>query len=41
VQAFTAAAVKGAFGLPIEELFDTFDIIPLASGTIGQVRDAH
>ena len=36
----TKAAVLRAFGRPIEELFDEFSKVPVASGSIGQVHRA-
>ena len=38
--AFTAAAVREAFGFSTDDLFDAFDEFPLASGSIGQIHRA-
>mmetsp|Transcript_45749 Transcript_45749/g.115661 ORF Transcript_45749/g.115661 Transcript_45749/m.115661 type:complete len:683 (-) Transcript_45749:139-2187(-) len=38
--AFSVAAVEGAFGAPLAELFDSFDDAPVASGSIAQVHRA-
>jgi hypothetical protein len=34
---WTRRLVQQAFGLPLEQLFDSFDMEPLASGSIAQV----
>ncbi|KAK3277444.1 hypothetical protein CYMTET_14549 [Cymbomonas tetramitiformis] len=38
--AYTKTILENAFGAPLEKLFDEFDPVPLASGTIGQVHRA-
>ena len=36
----TEAAIQRSFGLPIAELFTSFEATPIASGSIGQVYRA-
>lgn len=37
---FTRAAIKQALGAPVEALFEEFEEVPVASGSIGQVYQA-
>lgn len=37
---FTRSAIKQAFGAAVEELFEEFEEVPVASGSIGQVYQA-
>ena len=37
---FTRSAIKQAFGASVEELFEEFEEVPVASGSIGQVYQA-
>jgi hypothetical protein len=37
---FTREVIKQAFGASVEELFDEFEEVPVASGSIGQVYKA-
>ena len=37
---FTRAVIRQAFGASVEELFEEFEEVPVASGSIGQVYQA-
>lgn len=36
----TLKAIEQSFGMPVAELFSSIDPVPVASGSIGQVRTA-